>query len=113
MNNLKQKAQKLRKNTTPQERKLWTILRNRQFYGHYFRRQFIIEPYIVDFVCREQKIIIELDGSQHLQPSDIEYDKKRTIYLNSLGYTVIRFKNNEIDNNIEGVYDYLKTVFRI
>ena len=113
MGNLKQKAQELRKNTTPQERKLWNLIKNRQFFGHYFRRQFVIEPYIVDFICREKKIIIEIDGSQHLQTKDKVYDKKRTEYLNSLGYIVIRFLNNEIDNNIDGVYERLKTVFKI
>jgi len=111
MNDLKHKSQELRKNTTPQERKLWNIIRNRQFFGYYFRRQFVIEPYIVDFICREKKIIIEIDGSQHIQNKD--YDKKRTEYLNSLGYTVIRFLNNEIDNNIEGVYESLKKLFEV
>ena len=113
MNDLKQKAQELRKNITPQEKKLWNIIRNRQFFGYYFRRQFVIAPYIVDFICREQKIIIEIDGSQHLQPHEAEYDKKRTEYLISLGYTVVRFFNNEIDNNIVGVYEQLKILFKI
>ena len=59
--------------------------------------------YIVDFICKEAKIIIEIDGGQHNEPENIEYDKTRTEYLNNLGYKVIRFWNNEIYENIEGV----------
>lgn len=109
----KEKARYLRNNQTPQERKLWTIIRNRQFFGYRFLRQYCIGSYIVDFICREKKIIIEIDGGQHNQPSDIEYDIQRTEYLNSKGYKVIRFWNNDIDKNIEGVYKRLKQVFEI
>ena len=103
MDNFKSLARKLRKNPTAQERKLWNILRNKQFYGYKFLRQYPIEPYIVDFICREKKIIIEIDGGQHNQPAEIEYDKTRSIFLNSKGYKVIRFWNHEIDTNIDGV----------
>ena len=98
---------------TPQERKLWNIIKNNQFYGFRFRRQFPIDMYIVDFVCREKKIIIEIDGGQHNQVNDIEYDNKRTEYLNSQGYRVIRFWNNDIDKNILGVFEELKKTFEI
>ena len=113
MDELNKNARNLRKNLTKQEWKLWNIIKNRQFYGFRFRRQFPIEPYIVDFICREKKIIIEIDGSQHNQTDNIEYDKNRTEFLNAQGYSVIRFWNNEIDNNIEGVYLKLKQVFKI
>ena len=69
--------------------------------GINFRRQHAIGNYIPDFVCIEKKLIIELDGSQHLEQE--EYDEKRTEYLNLLGYKVIRFWINEVTNNIDGV----------
>ena len=106
-------AKNLRKNMTSQERKLWEILRAHRFYGLFFRRQHPIGNYIVDFICRSKKIIIEVDGGQHNQKLDIKYDNDRTKYLNSKGYHVIRFWNNEIDNNFEGVFLKLKEVFKI
>lgn len=109
----KEKARYLRNNQTPQERKIWTIIRNRQFFGYRFLRQYCIGSYIVDFICREKKIIIEIDGGQHNQSSDIEYDIQRTEYLNSKGYKVIRFWNNDIDKNLDGVYKRLKQEFEI
>jgi len=111
-NDFKQKARTLRKNLTGQERKLWNILRKNQFQGYKFLRQYPIYPYIVDFICREKKLIIEADGGQHNQPADIEYDKKRSEFLASKGYKVIRFWNNEIDNNIEGVYQTLLKILK-
>lgn len=113
MNNFVLRARELRKNQTKQERILWSILRKNQFYGFKFLRQYPIEPYIVDFICREKKIIIEIDGGQHNQPDDIEYDIERTNFLNSRGYKVIRFWNNDIDNNIDGVYKILQREFGI
>ena len=96
-------ARNLRKNSTIQERRLWNLLKNRQFHNLKFKRQQPIGDYIVDFICKEAKIIIEIDGGQHNEPANIEYDKIRTEYLNTLGYKVIRFWNNEIYENIEGV----------
>lgn len=113
MNEINQNARELRKNMTPQERKLWNIIKNKQFYGYRFRRQFPIGRYIVDFVCRETKIIIEIDGGQHNQPEDIKYDKIRGEFLASEGYQVVRFWNNDIDKNILGVYEKLKNVFGV
>lgn len=113
MKNNTKLARTLRKNSTPQERKLWKILRNHNFYGLEIRRQYPIGNYIVDFICRSKKIIIEIDGGQHNQLEDIEYDRKRTVYLNSLGYKVLRFWNNDIDNNIMGVFQQLKEEFGI
>ena len=106
-------SRQLRKNMTSQERKLWCIIRNRQFYGYRFRRQFPLGQYIVDFICREKKIIIEIDGGQHNEIKNIQYDNKRTEYLISEGYKVMRFWNNDIDKNISGVYEKLKEVFEI
>ena len=101
-------ARELRKNMTPQERKLWNKIRNKQFYNLSFRRQYPIGEYIVDFICREIKLIIEIDGGQHNFQNNIEYDERRTKFLNSLGYNVVRFWNNDIDKNIEGVIQYLE-----
>ena len=98
-------ARTLRKNQTPQESKIWNLIRNQQIHGFKFRRQYPIGNYIVDFVCKEIKLVIEIDGGQHNLPENILNDKTRTEYINSKGYTVIRFWNNDIDNNIEGVYE--------
>ena len=94
------RAIELRKELTPAERKLWAHIRNDQL-GVNFRRQHAIGKYIPDFICIEKKLIIELDGSQHLEQE--EYDEERTKYLEAEGYRVIRFWNNEVTNNIEGV----------
>ena len=104
------KARKLRQNLTEQEAVMWHLLRNRGLNGYKFRRQYPIGSYVVDFVCRELKLIIELDGGQHNEPENIEYDKKRTQYLNEKGYKVVRFWNNEIDENLEGVYQSILKV---
>ena len=110
MKDLRERARYLRKNMTEQERKLWSILRNRQFHNYRFMRQYIIGNYIVDFVCCEKKIIIEADGGQHSEAET--YDDNRTAFLNSKGYKVVRFWNNEIQNNLEGVYNKLEEIFR-
>ena len=94
------RAIELRKELTPAERKLWSRIRNDQL-GVNFRRQHAIGNFIPDFVCIEKKLIIELDGSQHLEQQ--EYDNERTKYLNSLGYKVIRFWNNDVIKNMDGV----------
>ena len=91
----------LRKNQTETEKKLWKYLKSKQLKGLKFRRQQPIGSYIVDFVCFENKLIIELDGSQHIE--DKEHDFKRDDWLKSQGFAVIRFWNNEVMNNIEGV----------
>lgn len=70
-------ARKLRKESTLQERKLWNILKNRQFYGFKFRRQFPIDKYVVDFVCESKKIILEIDGGQHNEGINLQEDAKR------------------------------------
>ena len=96
----KTRAIELRKELTLAEAKLWSRIRNDQL-GVNFRRQHAIGNYIPDFVCIEKKLIVELDGSQHLEQE--EYDDERTKYLNSLGYKVIRFWNNDVMKNMDGV----------
>lgn len=94
-------AGELRKQTTPAEKKLWAYLRLMREDGVRFRRQHAIGPYITDFCAPRRKLIIELDGSQHLEQA--EYDERRTQYLNALGYKVIRFWNSEVMKDINGV----------
>lgn len=96
-------ARLLRKNSTKEERILWYNLQSRNFLGHKFRRQEPIENYIVDFICYEKKIIIELDGSQHAQDKGIIEDIVRDKLLNENGVKVMRFWNNEITSNLKGV----------
>lgn len=94
-------AKVLRLNTTSAEKKLWARLRDHRLSGLGFRRQHAIGPFIVDFVCREKKLVIELDGDSHAnQP---EYDARRTAWLEKRGYRVQRFTNDEVHRNIETV----------
>jgi very-short-patch-repair endonuclease len=85
---------------TDAERKLWTILRARQLGGAKFRRQQPIGPFIADFVCQEARLIVEADGGQHAENVG---DVRRTAFLESKGYRVLRFWNNDILQNLEGV----------
>ena len=102
MNNLT-RARELRRDNTPMEVKLWSVLRARRFMGLKFRRQFPLEHYIVDFVCIEKMLIIEVDGSQHNESQQKNYDQNRTEFLKKLGYTVLRFWNNEIHSQFDSV----------
>ena len=95
------KAKNLRKNQTDAEGLLWRYLRNRQIANSKFRRQHIIGSYIVDFICLEKALIIEIDGGQHTE--NVAYDERRTAYLESKGYKVIRFWNNEVFSDMETV----------
>ncbi len=104
--NLINKAKLLRKNQTDVEQLLWRQLRNRQVCQQKFRRQFPVDPYIVDFVCLELKLIIELDGGQHAD--QIEYDDKRSLFLGQRGFKVLRFWNNEVIENMEGVLEVIR-----
>jgi very-short-patch-repair endonuclease len=95
-----QKAKRLRREMTDAERRLWSILRNAQFDGAKFRRQQPIGPFIADFVCQEQHLIIEADGGQH---ADSIADERRTAFFECKGYRVLRFWNNDILSNLDGV----------
>lgn len=96
-------AREFRKKGTPVEKILWEILRNRQVLDLKFRRQHQIGDYIVDFYCNELKLIIELDGAYHFTETQQRKDKKREAYLTTIGNTVIRFKNETVENDIEQV----------
>ena len=104
--NVRRFAENLRRNQTNAERKLWRHLRNRRCAAFKFRRQHILGLYIVDFVCLEQKLIVEIDGGQHA--THIHYDAKRTAFLESLGCNVIRFWNNDVLRNIDGVLEVIR-----
>ena len=98
-------ARELRKNMTREERHLWyDFLRT---YPVKFTKQKIIGNYIVDFYCADAKIVIELDGSQHLEPGAIEHEAVRTSFLNSFGLTVYRITNLEVNRNFTGVCEYI------
>ena len=98
---LNDNAKRLRKNMTKEEAHLWY-----QFLCQYpcrFRRQYIIGSYIVDFYCHKAKLVVELDGSQHCDPETLEYDRKRTEYLCSLGLEVLRFSNLDVMRQFRNV----------
>jgi adenine-specific DNA-methyltransferase len=94
-------ARQLRKNATDAERKLWRRLRDRRFSGYKFRRQHPIGPYVVDFVCLEQRLVIELDGGQHLERRG--YDRNRDRWLANEGYRILRFPDNAALRETEAV----------
>jgi len=98
-------AQKLRNNSTDTEKYLWRYLRGRQLEEFKFRRQHPIGKYIVDFINLERKIIIEVDGGQH---SENKKDKLRDKWLEEKGYEVLRFWDNEVFTNIEGVIESIR-----
>jgi len=108
LDKLKKFQKQLRTNQTIAETKLWYYLRNRNICGHKFRRQQIICGYIVDFVCYEMKMIIELDGGQHSKPSNVIYDSDRTKILENAGFKVLRFWNNSVMLETQSV---LETIF--
>lgn len=95
-------ARKLRKQQTPEESKLWQLLRSRRFQNFKFRRQFPIDQYVADFVCLSKRLIIKLDGGQHNQNSD---DIIRDEYLQKQGFGILRIWNNDFKYNKESVLD--------
>lgn len=94
-------AKKLRREATDAERRLWAHLRAKQLNGKKFRRQQPIGNYIVDFICFEKKLIIEVDGGQHMKNE--HYDNQRTEWLQEEGFKVLRFWNHEVLENTDGV----------
>jgi very-short-patch-repair endonuclease len=92
-------AAQLRRDMTDVEWKLWFALRDRRLDGFKFRRQASIGDYVVDFLCPEARLVVELDGGQHSE----ERDARRTAFIEGRGYRVIRFWNNEVNDSFEGV----------
>ena len=103
-----QRARALRKRMTDAERLLWRHLRNRELGGWKFRRQYPVGPFIVDFICVEKNVVIEVDGGQHAENEAL--DLQRSAYLNKMGYRVLRFWNNEVLQETEAV---LTAIFAI
>lgn len=102
-------ARALRKDMTEAERHLWRSLRMHHLDGHKFRRQFPLGPYIVDFICLPARLIVELDGGQHL---DSPADKTRDAWLASQGFRVMRFWNNDVLNQTEAVLESILAALR-
>ena len=96
------RARTLRQNLTEAERRVWQILRSRQMKGYKFRRQVPIGCYIADFVCHEARLIVEIDGGQHDRSSPQEQERSR--FLENEGYRVLRFRNNEVPANLDGIH---------
>ena len=105
---LKKDATRMRKNLTEAESILWTILRKKQL-GVKFHRQYIIETYIVDFVCLEKQLIIEVDGKYHFTEEQQRWDEERTNILNKYGFTIVRFLNEEVLLSTDEVINKIKS----
>jgi very-short-patch-repair endonuclease len=98
-------ARQLRREQTVPEHKLWLALRSRRFHGFKFRRQQPIGPYVADFVCFENKLVVELDGDQHGTEQGLRYDAVRSRKFQRDGFKVLRFSNHELLTNFEGVLE--------
>ena len=102
-----------RRELTAAENVLWQELRRKQIGGYHFRRQVPIGPYFADFACVKEKLVLEVDGIGHAEPHEIDRDAKRTLFLESLGWRVIRFMNVEVfdetDAVVESVWRHLKS----
>ena len=101
------RARELRRHSTSAESKLWAELRNRQLEGFKFARQVPIGGFVADFVCREAKLVVEVDGATHSTDSEIQRDASRTAFFERLGYAAVRIQNDDVYNAMEGV---LRTV---
>jgi len=99
-------ARYLRKNQTDAEKIIWNNLRNRQLNGFKFRRQYPISPYLIDFICLEEKVIVEIDGGQH---GGIQ-DKNRDQILSEMGFVILRFWNNEVFKELDSVLEKILEV---
>jgi very-short-patch-repair endonuclease len=105
-------ARTLRNAATNAEKHLWQFLRAKQLGGHKFRRQVALGHYIVDFACLAQKLIIELDGPQHLEPAATDYDIERDAWLTARGYRILRFRNQEVDDNLQAVLNIISQALK-
>ncbi len=99
------RAKQLRTNQTEAEQRLWGYLRAKRLQGWKFNRQVPVGKFIVDFLCEQAKLVVEIDGSTHGEAHEIKYDEKRTLYLESLGYRVFRCYNINVFENLNGVLE--------
>ncbi len=102
----------LRKNQTFAEQKIWSLVKGRRFHNLKFKRQHGIGPFIIDFFCAEKKLVIEVDGDIHAIELEKIKDLQREKYLQSLGLIILRYNNNDILNNLEGVLLDLEKVIQ-
>ena len=103
----KQRRRELRRNQTDAERAFWRHIRNRKFYGMRFLRQYSFGPYVLDFYCPAAKLAVELDGGQHNEGENREYDAARSEYLRAHGIDVVRFWNHEVLKDMHSVLSKL------
>jgi very-short-patch-repair endonuclease len=109
---LTNRSRVLRSNSTSAEDLIWSELRGRRLGGLKFVRQYPVGPYFADFVCRENKIIVEIDGGTHGASAEITRDRKRSAYLIAEGFRIFRADNQEVYDNIDGVLDTLLALVR-
>jgi very-short-patch-repair endonuclease len=100
-----ERARTLRKDDTEAERRLWEAIRNRRLGNFKFVRQLSIGPYIADFACRDQKLIVEVDGATHGTETEVSHDERRSAYLRGQGYRILRFWNDDIFKGLTDVCD--------
>jgi very-short-patch-repair endonuclease len=105
MSRLQTFARRLRTDQTSAEARLWGALRSRRFDGRKFRRQHEIDGFIVDFVCLDARLIIEIDGATHGAEAEVRMDARRTRILETSGYAVMRVQNEDVRTNLAGVLD--------
>jgi len=101
----KDRRRQLRNESTEAEKKLWLHLKGKQVLGQKFRRQFGIGFYIVDFYCPRLRLVVEIDGETHSTPQELQYDQTREKFLADHGNTVLRFTNQDVVENVEGVIE--------
>jgi adenine-specific DNA-methyltransferase len=106
------RARQLRTNSTDAERFLWRELRSRQLGGYKFRRQQALGAFIVDFVCLERRLVIELDGGQHAEPEQAMYDADRSQWLAQQGFRVLRFWDHDVLKELNGVKETIAKVLQ-
>ena len=106
------RARALRNRMTRAEVILWQSLRRGQLYGHHFRRQVPVGPYIADFACAKAKLIVEVDGATHAEDHEIEYDARRTAFLKAQGWAICRVTNSEVYENLSGVLEGISIELR-
>ena len=112
MDRFKARARALRASQTSAEAKLWQALRNRKLARWKFRRQHPIDRYVVDFVTLDGKLIVEVDGVTHSEPSEIQRDKARSEVLEACGFFIVRVSNTDVYENLEGVLELIESSLR-
>ncbi len=105
-----ERARYLRRNQTDAERRLWVHLREMKHDGFHFRRQCPVGPYVADFLCYSARIVVEVDGGQHGTEPGLAHDEKRDAWFEANGYRVLRYWNDDVRKNVEGVVETILSV---